>query len=557
MSAGARGELAELLERRLESVDDPAERVEMEVMRGKALAEVGDAGAAKRALLAALESNPDHADALSAFSDLALNDEDYEGAEQALIRLARLKTDAEAQAAIYMRLGDLYDVQLPNPERAELAYQEILKRKPEDLPAREKLIGLYVRTANFARAVEEQNALVESAATPEQKCQRTVELADILEQMGDQKKAENTLVGARKAYPKSDLALRALVQFYQRTNQTPSAAVILDRSVADARRALSTGRFEPYLFETLWTAAELRGRHDAAAVARATVQALEGEPTDLEGAGVAAADANIDDLLAPDVMTPAFRDLLLRTGPMLDQAVPFNFDSIRAQPYAGEGDLGEEVEALAKAYGLAQLKVLVSPVLGPVCIGATAHPPVIVVGQALANAESSMVRTFLLHRALKVLQANAATFARTAPIDLWPLLAAYLKVMNPSFSPQGVDAAKLNEAHARLSKVAVSGLGPDVSVLAADVMGSIGNRASTLNTAVNGWGARAALLAVADPNVALSAIALASGAMNGPPSEGKDRVTWVGRNAEARDLIVFSVSDAYSDARARLGIAAG
>ena len=556
VSAGARGELAELLERRLDSVDDPAERVEMEVMRGRALAEVGDAGAAKRALLAALESNPDHVDALSAFADLALTDEDFQGAEQALIRLARLTGDADTQATIYMRLGDLYDVHLPNADRAELAYQEILKRKPDDVPAREKLIGLYVRTANFARAVEEQNALVEAAATPEQKCQRTVELADILEQMGDTKKAETTLVAARKAYPKSDLALRALVQFYQRTNQGPSAAIILDRSVADARRALSTGRFEPYLFETLWTAAELRGRHDAAAVARATVQALEGEPTDLEGAGAAAANANIDDLLAPEVMTPAFRDLLLRTGGMLDQAVPFNFESIRATPFQDGGELAEEVADLSRAYGLPQLKLLVSPVLGPVCIGATAHPPVVVIGQSLANAEPSSVRTFLLHRAMKVLQANAATFARTAPIDLWPLLAAYLKVMNPSFAPQGVDAAKLNEAHARLSKTKPSGLAADVSVLAADVSGSIGNRASTLNTAVNGWGARAALLAVADPNVALSAIALASGAMNGPPTEGKDRVTWVGRNAEARDLVVFSVSDAYADARTRLGIAA-
>ena len=93
-----------------------------------------------------------------------------------------------------------------------------------------------------------------------------------------------------------------------------------------------------------------------------------------------------------------------------------------------------------------------------------------------------------------------------------------------------------------------------VRTLAADVIGSIGNRASTLNTAINGWGARAGLLAVGDPNVALTGIAWAGGHTNQPPAAGKDRLTWIGRNAEARELIVFSVSDGYSDARARLGL---
>lgn len=554
VARGARAELAELLERRLDSVQDPAERVEMEVMRGKALAEVGDAGAAKRALLAALESNPDHIDALSAFAELCVADEDYEGAEQALIRLARLTTNPDQQCEIYLRLGSLYDEQIPNPDRAELAYQEVLKRRPSDESARERLVALLRRTQNFPRAVEEQNALVEAAGSPEDKCKRTVELAEILEEMGDAKKAEASLVAARKSYPKSDVALRALVQFYQRTGQGPSASVMLDRAVADARRALSTGRFEPYLFETLWTAAELRGRDDAAAIARATVLALEGQETALAGAGLAAGDPQIDDMLAPEVMTPAFRELLLKTGSLLDQVVPFNFDAIRATPFDEPGELADELDQMTNAYGLSELKVMVSPVLGAVCIPVSSHPPTIVFGQNLAGAGSTLVRTFLIHRALKVVQTNCAALARTAPIDLWPLLAAYLKVLSPSFAPQGVDAGKFQEATARFAKLPKPAGAADLGVLASEVIGSIGNRASTLNTAVNGWGARAALLAVADPNVALSAIALASGAMNGPPLDGKDRVTWVGRNAEARDLIVYSVSDAYSDARARLGL---
>jgi tetratricopeptide (TPR) repeat protein len=554
IAAGARSELADLLKRRLEGIEDPGERVEMEVMRGRALAEVGDADAAKRALAAALDANPDHVDALGAFADLCASDGDFGGAEEALIRLARLTSDPEKQVDIYFRLGALYDESLPNDERAEAAYQEILKRRPGDLPAREKLIALYRRTGQMARAVDEQNALVGAAESPDDKCQRTVELAEIMEEMGELKKAESTLVVARKSFPKSDLALRALVQFYQRTGQAPAAAVLLDRAVADARRALGTGRFENFLFETLATAAELRGRLDAAAVARATVQALDGDASDLAGVGLRAGDAKLDDLLAPEVMTPAFRDLLIRTGPLLDNAFPFDADAVRATPLPPPlAPLGEEIRALAGAYGLPQIMVMVSNMLGPVCVPVRSHPPTVLVGSALAQQPPSAERSFLLHRALKVIQANACVLARTAPIDLWPVVAALLKAFNPQFAPQGVDSGRFADAFGRISRAMPQGLGADMGVLASDVVGSIGNRASTLNSAINGWGSRAGLLAVGDPNVALTGIAWAGGNVSGPPPTGKDRVTWIGRNAEARDLVIFAVSDHYVDARQRLG----
>ncbi|NUO49348.1 MAG: tetratricopeptide repeat protein [Polyangiaceae bacterium] len=554
VATGARNELAELLERRLGGIEDPNQRVEMEVMRGRALAEVGDAGAAKRALAAALEANPDHADALAAFAELCFTDGDYDGAEQALIRLARHTSDPDQQVAIYFRIGHLYDELLPNQERAEQAYLEILKRRPEDSAAREKLIDLYRRTGQVPRAVEEQNLLVNAAESPEDKCKRTVELAELLEEQGELKKAESTLVVARKSFPKSDLALRALVRFYQGNGQAPAAAVLLDRAVADARRALGTGRFEGFLFETLATAAELRGREDAGASARATVAAIDGYETTIEGVGPKAGDAKLDELLAPEVMSPAFRELLLRTGPMLDAAYPYDLEGVRAQPLTPQqAPLADEVRQIAGSYGMHQINIMVSSTLGPVCIPARSHPPTLVFGQVLAAQPPCQERSFLIHRAMKVLQSNTTVLARTAPIDLWPVVAAYLKVFSPPFSPQGVDAGRFSDAYGRLSRALPQGLG-EVGVLAADVIGNIGNRASTLNAAINGWGSRAGLLAVGDPNIALTGIAWAGGNANGPPATGKDRLTWIGRNAEARDIVIFSVSDAYVEARGRSGI---
>ncbi|HRI69955.1 MAG TPA: tetratricopeptide repeat protein, partial [Polyangium sp.] len=555
VATNARAELAALLERRLESVTDPAERVDMEIMRGRALADIGDAAAAKRALAAALEQYPDHVEALAAFAEVSAKEQDWEGAEQAWIRLARLVSEPERQSALYLRLGELYDGPLPNAERAELAYQEVLKRFPDNEPAREKLVELYKNTGNTAKALEQQTILINNVEDPEAKCRRTTGLASIYESMGDAKKSEQTLLQARKTWPKDDHALHALASFYQRTSQDQQANVLLERAVADARRALGTGRFEPYLFSTVATVAELRGKPAQAKIARASVAALDGGAVDLAGAGEAAGDASLDELLAPDIMTPAFRDLLQRTGPMLDTAVTFDVNSVRGMPLPPpQAELADEIKSIARAYGIGDIKIFQSAALGAVCIPASSHPATLVIGQPLATSENAAVRNFLIHRAIKVIQTNASAFSRTAPIDLWPLLAAYLKALNSAFSPQGVDPAKLAEASAKIAKAMPGSVDPQVRALAADVIGSIGNRASTLNTAINGWGARAGLLAVGDPNVALTGIAWAGGHTNQPPAAGKDRLTWIGRNAEARELIVFSVSDGYSDARARLGL---
>ena len=331
--------------------------------------------------------------------------------------------------------------------------------------------------------------------------------------------------------------------------------MLLDRAAADARRALGTGRFEPYLFSTIATVAELKDRPDAAQIAKAAVAALDGHAAALEGAGPRAGDASLDDLLAPEVLTPAFRDLLRKTGPLLDTAVPFDLGSVRASPLPPQlGEMGDQIREIAAGYGLPGLQLHVSNVLGAVCVPVSTHPPTLVLGQPLVTSNREDVRTFLVHRALKVLSANAAAIARTAPIDLWPLLAAYLKAFNPTWTPQGVDQGKLTNFYGAITRALPKGLDSSTAVLATEVIGSIGNRAGTLNTVINGWGNRAGLLAVGDLNVAVTGIAWAGGHMNQPPAHGKERVTWINRNAEARELVVFSVADAYADTRNRLGL---
>ena len=549
---GERAKLAALLERRLDREDDPGRRVELEVTRGRALADVGDIEAAKSALAAALEGSPDHVDALLAFADLCGREGDWDGAEQSMIRLARLVVDPAKQAEIYLQLGVIYREHLPNPERAELSYREVLRRVPDSIQARERLVEIHAEQKDVEKALAVQGELLAAAKDPETKRQRTVELAGLQEKVvGDVRKAEQTLEALRKENPNDSHVLRALAEFHVRNNHGPAVNVLLDRTAADARRALNTGRFELHFFANLATVFELRGNADAAATAHATLAALEGNGSDVVGTGLRAARPDLDELLAPEIFSAPFRELLRQAGSALEGAVPADLKTLRAAPFPmSAGAVGQQIVEMAAAFGFTNPQILVSSTLGPVCLPISSNPATLVFGQALIT-EPSPALPFLTIRALKILQAHVAGFARTAPIDLWPLTAAFLLSFAPSWSPQGVDAAKLADFRGRVQRAMPPGLGPELGALALEVIGSLGNRASTLQTAANAWGARCSLLATGDIKGALDAIALGGGQSHGVPASGPDRLKWIGRNGEARDLVVFAVSNEHAEARKR------
>jgi hypothetical protein len=96
-------------------------------------------------------------------------------------------------------------------------------------------------------------------------------------------------------------------------------------------------------------------------------------------------------------------------------------------------------------------------------------------------------------------------------------------------------------------------LDPTVGVIALEAAGTLGNQAAMLGPAAHAWANRVALLAVGDPDSALEAIAWARGE-EGAPAGSEERAGWIARTAEARELMTFSVTDAYSEARSRLGL---
>jgi tetratricopeptide (TPR) repeat protein len=546
-------ELASLLERRIEGITDPEERLAMEVRRGRILLEVGDVEGARAAFEAALAERPDDASALSAFADLCVAQQDWDAAEQALVRLARLLPTPEEQRDVYARLGELYSRHLLNLARAEVALKEVLKRAPDDAATMEKLVDVYKRQNDPARAIELQAELVGKSPSPEEKRRRIVELAAIHEQTAhDTRRAEQTLEAARREFPQDVGVLRALAEFYLRHQQTPAVNILLDRAGADARRALQSGRFTPGVFGVLATVFDLRGKKDAARVTQAMLAAFEGRAAGVGGANERAYDPRLDDLLAPDVLTQAMRALLFKTGEALDVAATIDLRALKAAPAPPDAPGVRMASAVTQAWGLGPLQVLSSPKVGLTCLPVSTSPPTVVLGEALLA--NDRLAPFLVMRAVKLLCAKASAFGRTPPAELAVLVAAWLKCFNPMWQPQGMNPAALNAAGGRVQGALPRNLDPDVGVIALEVAGGLGTMAATLGPNALCWANRTALLALGDPNAALDAIAVAAGQPGGAPQDPAARATWIARTAEARDLVSFGVTDAFAEARARLGL---
>jgi hypothetical protein len=134
------------------------------------------------------------------------------------------------------------------------------------------------------------------------------------------------------------------------------------------------------------------------------------------------------------------------------------------------------------------------------------------------------------------------------------LVSAWLKCFNPTWQPQGINPAALNAAGGRIQSALPRNLDPDVGVIALEVAGGLGTMAATLGPSAMCWANRTALLALGDPNTALDAIAAAAGQAAGAPQDPAARATWIARTPEARDLVAFGVTDAFAEARARLGL---
>src|SRR6185295_3068972 len=125
---------------------------------------------------------------LEAYASLCALEGNMPAAEEAWIRLARTATDPAKQAEVYRKLARAYDTTLENPERAETCYREILKRQPDDAPAKLALVKALVRLGQTDKAIALQTELIDAAPGAQEKRDYTIELARVLDESASDKK---------------------------------------------------------------------------------------------------------------------------------------------------------------------------------------------------------------------------------------------------------------------------------------------------------------------------------------------------------------------------------
>ena len=558
---GDRERLSTLVQRRLESGGDGPTLVTLWETRARLAEELGDKDAAAAALKKALTIEPQRVQTLKRLAQLTLSEGDWRGAAEALIRIARLRQDREELRWVFFNLGDIYDRHMPDAKRAEAAFRRVLKLVPDDLEALDRLAQLFERELMHDKAIGTLQTLATKEIDPDERRRHRLRLALAHERRGDPRSAEHVLDEARRHDPTDLEILKAMAELYSRQGAQSALSMHLNRAVTEFRQVLTTDPGDVMAWIGMVEVLEWRDRHDAARACAASAMSVGLQDVELSrrvdahgaipGAGQAAADAALVELVGPPLLSRACLEVFKLAADAFDKALPFDQRAYRTEkPPRGGVDLREEAMRLAPWFGYTDVQVLITSAAPRVCM-VVDQRPTILIGTELANLTNEAERAFLFTRALEVASLQLTVAMRSDPSDLTYLVAGLLRVYDPARDAKHLEPRRLDDVTKRiaksLSRRAREPLGP-----VAYEMGGAGFDAAALPMAVNQLGNRVALLALGAPSVALNALLKVAGEDASADALHK-RVASLRRAPEAIDLLHFSLSDAYFDARRRTG----
>jgi tetratricopeptide (TPR) repeat protein len=560
---GQTDRLTQVFEQRLTAGGETNEMVELYVKQARLYVKLNDLANAKSALRAALALQPERVDALRLLADLCLEDEDWRGAAEVLIRIARIRKEREELRWVFFTLGDIYDRHMPDPRRAEAAFQRVLKLLPQDVEAMDKLAVLYEREGQLDKAAEMLFELARLDVDPESNRAHRLKLAEIFERLGDARRAEQVLEEARKNAPTDLAALRALAEFYRRQNAGNALGMHLNRAVNDFRHALEADLGDAAAWPGLVELLSWRGDADAAGAAASAAVALGLVDVEIsklvdatgaaEGKGPAAAFDVIDDLLAPPELPAPTRMVFRLAGEALEKSLPFDVNAYRAERL-GPRDMSVRPIAVecGRWFGIPEPQLFVTSAAPRVCVPVYSNPVTLLIGSELIAITDEREKLFVLVRALKIAQAQLAVVVRAQPHEVVALIGGLVHSYDPHHQPRGADPSHVAEAARRVAKHVNRKVRDELGPLVFEMAGRPGYDPARLAMAASEWGNRVALLASGSAPAAFSALAKLSGERE-LPADPMARITMLTRFPEANSLLKFAISDAHFEARRRAG----
>ncbi len=552
--------LITLTEARLQTDGPPDQIAEVHRSLAKLQEKKGDRAAARVSLRNALSVAPEHLATLRDFAQLCERDQEWRECAEALIRLARLSRDPGELREVFFRLGEVYDIHLPDPRRAEAAYRRVLKLGPKHAKALERLAALYQREGQHELAIEALERLAQVAETVARRRDVAFELARLKEAHGDGRGAEETLETLRKTAPTDLYVLRGLADFYRRQNASTALAMHLNRAANDLRAVLAEDLDDAALWTALVEVLDQRGRRDAAGACASTAFALgladagvvahTDKEGGIPGVGGAAFSELLDDLLYPQTMNPAVRVLFRHAAEALNKAAPFDVRMLGGEKLDKKHALRGTTQEVARWMSVADVEIYVTEQLPYAFVPIQDSPVALLVGKTLLDTITRGEAQFLSARALKIARAQMSLCCRIRPDDLGVMMHALIRAHAPDYAPYGVDIATMEDMGRRiakhLSRKAREELLPHLVELESANSFDPARVYEMASTAAS----RAGLLATGSvPSAATALCKLA-----GMASSARHNTIGMTQIAEARDLLLFAVSEAHFEARQRAGV---
>jgi len=554
--------LATLTDARIDAGADTPTLVGLLLEKARQRRDRGDVQGVTDALHECLELDPHHFAALQELVDTHRATENWQGAAEALIRIARLNRTPDEQIWAFSQLAETYDVRLQDLPRAEASLRRVAKLAPTSIGILDHLASVLSRQGKAPEAARLLEELVRRAGNDAQDRDYRIRWASAIESAGQARQAELMLENLRAEQPTEPDVILAVADYYERQGAGPAEAMHLNRAVSDLRTAIDADPGNEGLWTTLVRVLKRRhGSGPASCAASAAIaighpaSLFEGDATSRNealGEAKVPLSAVVDSIVAPQGLPQTVRRLFSLCEHSFDKVLPFDASAWRLRrPSGPHRGLVEEAGAVAEALGISEPRLKVTYVAPTACMPIAGDPPTIVVGGNLHEMTTPRERVFLLARALKVASNHLAPALRARPEDLDVALLALLQGHEASRAQQP-EPRQMQDLRKKLLKAVPRRWRDEVESLVLELKGSPGFSTRAVPFAISELGDRAALTLTGDVPSAVNALLKIAG--HDVPQSDAGRLSAIRETPEAWTVVRFAISDAHFEARAQAGV---
>ena len=561
-SEGRPADAEALTESRVEAGADTPTLVALLLEQAGQRRERGNIEGVIESLRECLELDPNHFAALAELVETHRGRLDWQGATEALIRIARLKRSVDEQVWAFSQLAEIYDERLQDLPRAEAALRQVLKLAPahnETLDRLASVLSLQGKAREAARVLEE---LVRRAGNDVQGRDYRIRLAAAIESAGQPRQAEFFLEQLRSEQPKEIDVILALADHFERQGAGPAAAMHLNRAVADLRDAIEEHPEDEALWTTLVRVLNRRHGPGPASCAASAAVAVGYPPSLFIGTvtedNEALGDAHlplstaVDRIVAPKGLPPTALRLFTLCEEALDKVLPFDAGAWKLRRLSGkQRSLIEEAGLVAEGLGISEPKIRLTHASSTACMPISGDPPTLVLGVSLPEQTTRGERVFLFARALKVASHHLAPGLRARPEDLDAVLLALLGTHEASRATRPAPP-QAQELRRKLVRTVPRRSRDEVESLVLEIRGDSNFSSRSVPMAIAELGSRVALTLTGDVPSAVNALLKVAG--EELPRSDAARLAMIRQTPEAWGLIRFALSDVHFEARTQAGV---